>query len=99
MVAGWGACMIAGGGSAWLLAGAGGMRGCWWGVCMVAGGGGVHGCWLGRNAWLLVGGHAWCMVAGGGGGVWLPGGMRRIRQDTVNERVVRILVLNRYSAS
>ena len=24
--------------------------------------------------------------------MWLPGGLRRIRQDTVNERAVRILL-------
>ena len=37
------------------------------------------------------------MVAGGacmvvGGHAWLRGGVRRIRQDTVNERAVRILL-------
>ena len=66
----------------------GGMHGCQ-GECMVmggvvAGGGGMCGC----------GGHAWL---GGvllwGGREWLQrGGMRRIRQDTVNERAVRILL-------
>ena len=51
------------------------------GACMVAGGvwlGGVHGCW---GACMVARGHA-----------WLPGGMHRIRQDTVNERAVRILL-------
>ena len=36
-------------GHAWFLAG--GMCGCWWGVCMVADGG---------HAWLLVGGMHGC---------------------------------------
>ena len=52
----------------------------------------------GGRAWLLgVCGWGVCMAAGGH--AWLPGGMhgcrggmRRIRQDTVNERAVRILL-------
>ena len=50
----------------------------------------VHG---GGRAWL----QGACMVARGvclvaGGHVWLLGGVRRIRRDTVNERAVRILL-------
>ena len=68
----------------WLLAG--GMHGCWWGVCMVAGGGaacmvagrgGMYGCLQGGHAWLLVGGMHGCwqegMVAGGVHGCWWGG--------------------------
>ena len=67
--------------------------------------GGMHGC---RGCvWLLGGQHVWwpggaCVVARGAcvvarghawlGGAWLPGGMRGIRRDTVNERAVRILL-------
>ena len=73
-----------------------GMSGCW-GACMVA-----------RGMCVVARGHAWlrgaCTVAGGwvcvvvggmhgcGGHAWLPGGLHRIRQDTVNERAVRILL-------
>ena len=79
MVAG-GVCMVAGGGHAWLRGA--GMRGCL-GVCVVARGacvvaGGVCGCW---GACMIAGGA--CMVAGG---------VHRIRQDTVNEWAVRILL-------
>ena len=62
---------------------------------MVAGG-----CMVGGCAWLSGGVHSsWgaCMVAGGH--AWLPGacmvarvGMHRIRQDTVNEQAVHILL-------
>ena len=79
-----GACMVAG----WACMVAGGMHGCR-GVCMVVGG---H-AWLpGGHAWLLEGMHGQgaCVVAGGC--AWLQGGMHRIRQDTVNERAVRILL-------
>ena len=72
---------------------------------MVAGGGAWL---VGGHAWLPGGGVAgvcvWlpggvrgcqgaCMVASGGGSVhgW-PGGVCRIRRDTVNERAVRILL-------
>ena len=83
-----GACMVTRGVCVWLL---GGMHGCQ-GACMVAGGGGhawllqgMHGCW---GACVVAGGHAWLL-----GGAWLPGGgVRGIRRDTVNERVVRILL-------
>ena len=84
-------------GCAWLLGVGGGICGCgghaWlqgghaWlsgGACIVAGvsmcgcQGGMLGC---RGACVVAGG---CMVVGGG--------MCRIRQDTVNERAVRILL-------
>ena len=87
-----GVCMVAGG-HAWLQGacvvaggvhgckGVGGMHGCR-GVCMVVEGmrgwGGMHGF---GGACVVVGA---CVVAGGG--------MRGIRRDTVNERVVRILL-------
>ena len=80
----WGACMVAGG--ACMVAG---------GVCVVVGG-----CaWLpgGMCVWgacMVAGGHAW--LQGGmhvcGGCAWWQGDMHGIRQDTVNERVVRILL-------
>ena len=83
-----GVCMAARG---WGMHGCRGMCGCWgghaWmpegmcgcqGVCMVARGG-VCGC--GGHAWLWRGA---CVVVGGG--------VHRIRQDTVNERAVRILL-------
>ena len=99
-----GVCMVARG-HVWLRGGtcmvAGGMHGCWgacmvaWGVCMVAGDAwlprGMRGCW----------GHVWLQrdgVHGCRGCAWLPqgcvvvGGVHRIRRDTVNERVVRILL-------
>ena len=44
---------------------------------------------------MVVGGmHGWGCVCCGGGREWLQkrGGMRRIRQDTVNERAVRMLL-------
>ena len=41
-----------------------------------------------RGACVVVGGCAWLQ----GGHAWLLGGMRRTRQDTVNERAVRILL-------
>ena len=84
----WRACMVAG----WpcMLAGGGGMCGCWgvcgcqgvcgWqGACMVAGG-----CMVARgHVWLLEGMH----------GCWGGGGaMHRIRRDTVNEHAVCILL-------
>ena len=91
---GWGACMVA----------RGGMCGCW-GACVVAGGcvwllGGMHGC---RGVCMVAGGHAWLLggmcgcwevsvVAWGHAWLWGVGGMRGIRQDTVNERAVRILL-------
>ena len=61
------------------------------GACMVAGG--MHGCG-GWGACMVAGGHAWQWrgVCGCGGHAWLQGGMRGIRQDTVNERVVPILL-------
>ena len=80
---GWGACVVAGG-HAWLPGGLwlwGGMHG--WGACMVAGG---H-AWLPGCAWL----SGACVVCQGGVH-GLPGGMRGIRRDTVNERAVRILL-------
>ena len=51
----------------------------------------LHGCrgrpWL-PGACVVAGGHAWLR-----GHAWLPGrDLRRIRQDTVNERAVRILL-------
>ena len=98
-----GVCMVVGGmrGCRGVCIAAGrGMHGCG-GVCMVVGG--MHGCgghvWFGGHVWLLgvcvvVGGYAWlwgvCMVVGGMCGC--GGGMRGIRQDTVNERAVRILL-------
>ena len=63
------------------LYGCGGVHGCW-GACMVAGGG-MHGC----QGACVVGGA--CLVVGGMCGCW---GVHRIRQDTVNERAVRILL-------
>ena len=87
-----GACVVAEGhawlpgGHAWLW---GGMHGCQ-GVCVVA---------ERRHAWLRGGMHCCrgvCMLAGGlcgcGSHVWLQGGMHGIRQDTVNEREVSILL-------
>ena len=74
-----GACVVAGGGHAWLLGGAcvvaGGGGHAWLlaGACMVAGGrhawllvGGMRGCWWG--ACMVTGGV--CMVAGGVHGCW-----------------------------
>ena len=49
------ACLLGGGGHAWLLQ---------WGACVVAPGG--HAWLLGGRAWLLLGGGA-CVVAPGGG--------------------------------
>ena len=79
----WGACMVVGG----VCAVAGGMCGCR---------GVMHGC--GGHVWLW-GGHAWWGGAwlwggmcGGGHAWWQGGGMRRIRQDAVNERAVRLLL-------
>ena len=90
-----GGCVVALGGRAWLLPGAcmvalGGHVRLLWGACMVAPGGhvwwllGGHGCSGGAyvvapggRAWLLPGGHAWDMTRYG---------------DTINERVVRILL-------
>ena len=95
-----GMCGCLGGGEGqhvWLP---GGMCGCQ-GACMVAGGCMVVG------VCMVAGGHAWlqgvaCMVARGhvwlGERAWLwgacvvAGGVHRIRQDTVNERAVRILL-------
>ena len=78
------ACMVAGGGHVWLLAGGmhgswwRGMCGCWWGACMVAGGGhawllvgGMHGCWWGACV-VAGGGHAWLLV-GSVNGCWQGG--------------------------
>ena len=79
-VHGWGGTCVVGGGHAWLP---GGMHGCR-GACVVARGGHV---WL-WGACMVVGGHAWLP----GGHAWLLGGMCRIRRDTVNERVVHILL-------
>ena len=77
-------CVVARG-CVWLW---GGMCGCWGGVvvgvCVVARGA----CMVVGDAWLLGGVHGcWgaCVVAE-------VGGVRRIRQDTVNERAVRILL-------
>ena len=70
----------------------GGMHGFSWGACVVFPGGGVCMVFAGGHVWFLPGGCAWffpggaCMVFPGGGGI------RRIRQDTVNERAVRILL-------
>ena len=96
----WGACMVALGGHVWLLGGMrgcsqGGMHDCSGGACVVAPGR-MHGCSLGGCAWFLLGGHVrffpggLCVVFSGGRGQ--RGGMRRIRQDMVNERAVRILL-------
>ena len=65
------------------------------GACMVAGGAwllaGVHGC---RGTCVVAWGAF--MVAGGmhscRGAAWLRVGMRRLRQDTVNEQAVHILL-------
>ena len=79
-----GACMVAGG-----VHGCGGVCGCR-GVCMVLGGWGMHGCRGVMHGWGR--GHTWL------GGAWLwgacvaAGGVCRIRQETVNERAVRILL-------
>ena len=98
-----GACVVAWG-HAWLLEG---MRGCAGGVCgywgsmhgcrEVHGCGGMHGCWGCVWLWgacMVAGGCVWlwgaCVVVGGH--AWLPGGLRRIRRDTINERAVRILL-------
>ena len=92
----WGACMVALGGHAWLL---------WGGTCVVAPGGhawdimrygqqagsthptGMHSCFniIIKQVVRGCSGRA-CVVALG------RGGMRGIRRDTVNERVVRILL-------
>ena len=77
---------LLGGGHAWL---AGGMRG-FQGVCVVARGhvwlpAGVYGCWG------MHGCQGACVVARGHAWLW-GGGMHKIRQDTVNERAVRILL-------
>ena len=69
----------------------GSVCGCSGGVCMVALGG-VHGCSPGGHAWLLPGA---CVVFAGGACMVFSrgvGGMHRIRRDTVNERVVCILL-------
>ena len=89
-----GACVVARG-CAWLQGGHAWL----WGACMVVGVwvvvGVMHGC--GGCAWLWGA----CMVVGGmhgcGGHTWLRGwgdrgDMLLIRQDTVNERAVRILL-------
>ena len=86
-------------GRAWLQ---GGVRGCR-GACMVVGGhawlwgghawlpracvvaGGVHCC---GGACVVARGHAWLQ----GMGACVVAGVRRIRQDTVNKRAVRILL-------
>ena len=76
------------GGHVWLP---GGVHGCWGWACMVSGGVGMRGC-LGGVRGCQGGMHGW------GGCVWLLGGMHgcrgvhRIRQDTVNEWAVRILL-------
>ena len=73
------------------------------GVCLSTGGGA---CMVGGGC-MVAGGCAWLqgdmcgclgafMVAGGmhscRGGAWLRVGMRRLRQDTVNEQAVHILL-------
>ena len=88
----WGVCMVAGGGHVWLPGGTcvvaggghvwlrqGGMCGCWWGACMVGGRGGmvVGGYVWQRGVCMAKGGHAWDTTTYG---------------DTINERVVRILL-------
>ena len=95
-----GACVVAPGGEACMvLQGgvrgcSGGMHGCSGGACMVAPGGA---CMVapGGHAWLLWGAY----VVLFGGGVWFYSGGHawffqffRIQWDTVNERVVRILL-------
>ena len=106
-VHGGGACVVTGGmhgdrGHVWLQ-GACGCRGhAWlWGAWLW--GAWLWGAWL-WGAWLW--GCAWlqraCMVVGGvpgcwgacmvGGCAWWQEGVHGIRQDTVNERVVRILL-------
>ena len=59
------------------------------GVCVVA----LGGCmvFLGGRAWFFPGGPAWFFL-GGACVVFSGRSMRRIRRDTVNERVVRILL-------
>ena len=84
----WGACVVAGG-HAWLPGAfmvAGGVHGCQ-GACMVVGVCMVASVCVWLPGVSVVGG---CMVAGGVHGC--GGGMHRIRQDTVNEQVVRILL-------
>ena len=92
---------VHGGGRAWLLR-RGDMHGCSGGVCMVAPGG--HMCGCSRGACMAApGGRAWllggpCMVLFGGCAWFYSGGCAwffqffRIQWDTVNERVVRILL-------
>ena len=58
----------------------------------------VHGSMYGRGGMCSRGGHAWKGSCMAGGQVWRGGGMhgthipRQILRDTVNERVVRILL-------
>ena len=78
-----GACVVALGGVGTCVVAWGGMRGCSWGG-MHGSSWGVHGC-SGGHAWLLPGGrHAWLL----GRRAWDT----TKYGDTVNERVVRILL-------
>ena len=95
-----GACVVAPGEWVWLLLW--GMCGCSQGVCGCSWGGAwllwrVHGC-SGGHAWFFLGGMHGCswggcvVFSGGGMHSFSWGGVHRIRQDTVNERAVRILL-------
>ena len=86
----WGMCGCSPGGQCvWFFSG--GMRGFFWGV---------HGFFRG-HAWFFPGGCAWffrgvvggvCVFFGAGTHGFFRGGVHRIRRDTVNERVVCILL-------
>ena len=89
-----GACMVSRGTHVWLLGGhvwlpgrhawlPGGMCGCWGHAWLQ---GGMHGCWGGG----MCGCWGACIV--GDGVCMVVGGRHRIRQDTVNEWAVRILL-------
>ena len=87
----WGACMVFFGGGACMVCPRG--RGACMvfarGACMVFSGGHV---WF-FPGWGMCGfcqGHVWFFLGGVHG--FFRGAMRRIRQDTVNERAVRILL-------
>ena len=101
-----GACMVVGGGHAWLPRGKHGCQGVCivaGGVCMVVGGGhawlpgGVHRCQGGMHG-CRGGVHGCGGMHGCRGACVVVGGLCgcrgacRIRRDTVNERAVRILL-------
>ena len=79
--------MVAPRGRVWLLRG--GMRSCSGGACMVALRG-MRGCSVG--ACVVAPGGACVVTLGRACVVFSRGGMRRIRQDTVYEQAVRILL-------